>query len=329
MLIIDQPTVRELLPMGACMDAVAGALEATARGEAVQPLRSITWMPDRRGALGAMPGVLVEPSVLGVKLISFFPGNHGTELDAHQGAVMLFEPDRGRPLALVDASEVTAIRTAAASGVATRLLARGEARRLALVGCGVQARTHLEAMLCARPFEEVRVVGRRRPEAERFAAAASDLHGLPVEAVDDPRDAIAWADVTCTATSSTVPVLEGAWLTAGSHVNAVGACTPGARELDTEAVRRARLFVDSRESALAEPGDILIPLQEQAITEEHVLAEIGELLTGAHPGRGGEGEITLFKSLGLAVEDLAAAHLVYLRAREAGRGVELDLRGPS
>jgi ornithine cyclodeaminase len=319
--------VTALLPMPECIEVVAAALASLARGEAVLPLRSAVRLPDGRGLLGLMPAYLGEPRTLGLKAVTVMPGNHGTELDSHQGVVMLFECERGRPVALVDAGVITARRTAAASALATRLLARAAASDLALLGSGVQARAHLEGMQAVRALRRVRVWSRDAAHARAFAERASARHGLAVEAAPSARAAVEGADLVCTVTSAVEPVLRGEWLAAGAHVNAVGACFAAARELDTAAVVRARLFVDRRESALAESGDFLIPRREGAIADDHIRGELGDLVLGRLPGRTAPDEVTLFKSLGLAVEDLAAAHHVWRRALETGAGVDVDLGG--
>ena len=327
MLLVDQETVVRLLPMDECIRVVAEAFESLGRGEAVQPLRSVMWLPDRSGALGMMPGYLGDPAVLGMKVIAVFPGNEGSELDSHQGMVVLFDPDDGQPLALIDATEITAVRTAAASGVATDVLARHDAARLALLGSGTQARAHLEAMTVVRDVAEVKIWSRTRRHAERFVD--EHRHRIParMEVSESPQEAVRDAEIVCTTTSAENPILEGAWLAAGCHVNAAGSSVPFARELDGEAVRRSRLFVDRRESTLAEAGDFLLAAEEGLVDPDHIVAEIGEVLAGIDPGRTTEDEITLFESTGLAVEDLAAARLVYDRAREEDAGSEVYLGG--
>jgi alanine dehydrogenase len=326
-LIVNQEEVPRLLPMAECMEAVAAALAALANGEAMLPLRSILWLPERVGGLGLMPAALLPERVVGLKAITFFPGNEGTELDTHQGAVLLFEAERGRLLAVMDATSITAIRTAAASGVATRLLAREDAGDLAILGSGVQARTHLEAMKIARPIYRVRVASKDLDRAKAFAARESGKHGIAVEPVASAREAVAGADIICTVTSSREPVLLGEWISPGTHINAVGSSVPFARELDTAAVVRSRLYVDRRESTLNEAGDFLIPKKEGALSDDHIVGEIGELLTGRVRGRESADEITLFKSLGLAVEDVASARHIYEKAKSAGTGRFLDFGG--
>lgn len=326
-LVVDQAAVTRLLPMDDCMAAMGEALAVLARGDAILPLRQVLRLPGGRGAFAAMPAYLGSSQSIGLKAITVFPGNHGTELDSHQGAVMLFEGERGRLLAVMDASSITAIRTAAVSGVATRLLAREDAGDLAILGTGVQARTHLEAMRIARALRRVRVFSRDPVRVRAFAERASARHGIAVEPAATAREAVEGADLICTVTSSTEPVLLGEWLAPGAHVNAVGASLPHCRELDTAAVARSRLFVDRRESALNEAGDVLIPRREGAIGDDHIQAELGEVVLGLHPGRRAGDEVTLFKSLGLAVEDVAAARLVYDNAARAGAGTWVELGG--
>ncbi len=325
-IVLTPAEVRRLLPMDECMTRMDEALRTLDRGEALNPLRSMLRIPDR-GVLGLMPGWLGSPGALGLKVVAVFPGNHGTEYDAHQGVVVLFDNDNGVPLAILDASEVTAIRTAATTGVATRLLAREDSRILAILGTGVQARTHLEALLLARPFDEIRVFSRSAEKREAFAARESKRHGRRVVAAASPRECVAGADVICTTTSSAEPVLLGEWLTPGMHVNAVGASLASARELDSAAVARSRMFVDRRESTENESGAYRTALAEGAIGEGHIVGEIGAVLDGNVEGRRSAEEITLFKSLGLAVEDLAAAHHVWRRAVEEEVGTRVELGG--
>jgi ornithine cyclodeaminase len=265
-----------------------------------------------------------EEAAFALKVVCVMPGNPARGLDAHQGTVLLFDGETGRVRAALNASAITAIRTAAVSGVATRLLAREDARELAVLGAGVQARSHLEAMAAAGTFERARVWSRTPEHAGALAAAPGDLP-FPVEAAASAEEALAGADVICTTTSAREPILRRAWLRPGAHVNAVGSSIPTTRELDTETMAAASLFVDRRESTLNEAGDFLIPQSEGAIGPDHIRAELGELLVGSAAGRASPEELTVFKSLGLAVEDLAAAEHVYRRAREEGAGQEVEL----
>jgi alanine dehydrogenase len=325
--IIGHSDVTRLLPMDACIELMTGALRALASGEAQLPLRHSMWLPEKRGAVVMMPAWIGALGVAGLKVITYFAGNRGTPLDTHQGGVLLFDARDGRLLALVDATTITAVRTAAVTAVATNLLARPDAKALAILGAGTQARAHLESMLLVRPFARVRVWSRTAEAAARFAAEASARHGLPVEAAPSAEAAVKDADVVCTTTSALEPVLRGAWLRPGMHCNAVGSSIPFARELDTEAVVKSRMFVDRTESALAESGDFIFPKQEGAVGDEHIRGEIGDVLLGKVAGRTSPEEITLYNSLGLAVEDLAAAYHVYERAKALGLGTVVDFGG--
>jgi ornithine cyclodeaminase len=237
---------------------------------------------------------------------------------------VLFDGETGQVRAVMNASAITAIRTAAVSGVATRLLAREDASRLAIIGAGVQARKHLEAMAAVLDLESARVYSVRPPHAQTLAAEAAARYAFPVEAVASAEEALRGADVVVTATTSVEPVLRREWLAAGAHVNAVGACFPTARELDTATVAAAAFFVDRRESALNEAGDLLIPIQEGAIGPEHIRGELGEVLVGKIAGRTAPDELTVFESQGIAVEDLASAQFLLRRAAQTGAGVRVE-----
>jgi ornithine cyclodeaminase len=319
LLVLAHDDVKRLLPMEDCIELMAEVLADLARGAVWQPLRFVVRPPDEPSLMGLMPAHRSRPQpAYGLKIVCIFPGNPARGLDAHQGGVLLFDGETGAPRALLDASAVTEIRTAAVSGVATRLLARADATELAILGSGVQARSHLEAMAKVRPFARARVWSRTAEHARALAAEASAP--FPVEAVPSAEEAVRGADVVVTATSSREPIVERAWLEPGTHVNAVGSSIPTARELDAETVAAASLFADTRESMLNEGGDYLLAVREAGIGPEHIRAELGELLVGAHEGRRSPDELTVFKSLGIGVEDLAAAELVYARARESGGG---------
>lgn len=326
-LMINQSEVRQLLPMDECMDVMADTLKTLADGSAILPLRRVMWLPEKVGALGMMPAYLGSIGMMGLKVVSVFPGNHGTEYDSHIGAVMLYETKHGQLLAIVDASEITAIRTAAVSGVATRALAREDADDLAIMGAGVQAKSHLAAMLVARNIKRVRVWSRSADNSKAFAERESRRYDIEIEAIADARRAVECADIICTTTSSPKPILQGAWLQAGTHINAVGSSVAFTRELDTAAVVKSKLFVDRRESTLNEAGDFLFPKKEGAINDDHIKGEVGEVLLGRIKGRDSNDEITLFKSLGLAVEDVASAHHVYAKALQRNLGLAVELGG--
>jgi ornithine cyclodeaminase/alanine dehydrogenase-like protein (mu-crystallin family) len=326
-LIVNQAEVPRLLPMKECIDVMARAFAALARGEAAMPVRQILWLPDKAGALGLMPANLVALAALGLKAVTFFPRNEGTDLDSHQGAVLLFEAARGRLLAVIDATSVTSIRTAAVSGLATRLLAREDAGDLALVGSGVEARTHLEAMLLERKIRRVRVASKSLERAKSFADRESKRQAIAIMPCPSVEEAVTGADLVCTVSSSPEPVLRGEWLSPGAHVNAVGASVSTARELDSAAVAKSRLFVDHRESALSEAGDFLIARDEGAVTDAHIRGELGQVITGEVAGRTSPSDVTLFKSVGLAIEDVAAAQHIYSKARGSGLGKLVEFGG--
>jgi len=319
-LIVNHHEVNKWLPMGECMDVMAQTLIMLSRGRTVNPLRHAMWLPDKTGLIGMMPAYLGDTEVMGLKAISVFPGNHPTDFDSHQGTVMLFETKNGRLLAMMDASKITAIRTAAVSGVATRLLAREDASDLAILGSGVQAATHLEAMQVARKITGVRVWSQHFDHAKKFAIQASAGHSIPISAFDTVQEAVNGADIICTVTSATEPILQGDWISPGTHINAVGSSVAFSRELDTAAVVNAKLFVDRKESALAEAGDFIFPQKEGVIGDSHIRGEIGDILLGKTGGRTAPEEITLFKSLGLAAEDVASAHYIYQKLLNQNEG---------
>jgi ornithine cyclodeaminase/alanine dehydrogenase-like protein (mu-crystallin family) len=320
MLILDEHEVEQLLDMPGCMAAMEEALIGLARGEFYLPLRPIVRAPGRSDLLGLMPTHRGgDRPLYALKTVAIFPDNAARGLDPHQGTVTLYDGQTGQVLAVMNASPITAIRTAAVSGLATRALAREDSTALAIVGAGHQAHPHIAAMLEARQFEQIRIAARSLESAERLASEWP----LAV-AVDSVEEALRDADVVCTVTSSAEPVVRGDWLKPGAHVNAVGACFPHARELDGSTMARATLFTDRRESCENEAGDYILALKEGAIAEGHIRAELGEVLAGDVAGRTSEEEITVFESLGLAVEDLAAAEYLMRRAAEAGAGTTVE-----
>ena len=304
-LILNEHEVTELLTMTECIAAMESALAALARGEVHNPLRQAIRAPGAPGLLGLMPSWWNgETPYYGLKEVGVFPGNPKRGLDTHVGAVILHSGETGEPLAFMNASAITAIRTAAVSAVATKLLAREDASVLAILGTGVQAKSHREAIPLVRPIREIRMCGRG----------------------DNAEEAVRGAGIIVTATSSREPVLKREWIAPGAHINAVGSSIAAARELDGATVAASSLFVDRRESTVSESGDYLFALREGAISgPDHIKAELGELLTGTAEGRTSRDEITLFKSLGLAIEDLASAALLYDKARREGRGQWVEL----
>ncbi|NOV01869.1 ornithine cyclodeaminase family protein [Paenibacillus planticolens] len=322
MLVINQREVMELLPMSACIEIMQAVLADLTSGQAVQSLRSVVPLQGSH-LMGLMPAYLKREERVGAKVITVLPDNHAKGMPSHQGFVSLFNSTNGQLEAIVDGTKITAIRTAAVSAAATKLLAKQEASTLAMIGTGEQARTHIEAMRLVRPIERIKVWGPNPAYAQKLKEETESRYNVLVEAVSSAEQAVRDADIICTVTASTTPIVQGAWIKEGAHVNAVGACRAKDRELDTELVRRAELFVDRRESAVNEAGDYLIPLQEGAITEEHILAEIGELFAGLKQGRSSNSAVTLFKSLGLACEDLAAAHYIVQEAVRRNKGTQI------
>jgi ornithine cyclodeaminase len=324
MRIINRHEVERLLPMAACIDVMADAMRAASGDEVSMPLRMFAPLADDSGSFGLMPGSMLDPPFFGAKIISLLPRNPSRGLPTVQGYVSLFNHQTGKPVALIEGSSITAIRTAAASGLATRELARRDARTHGLFGTGVQAVTHIDAIACAREIREVVVWGRVAEKTRQFARRQSERVEFDIRATDDPAEA-ASCDVVSTVTAATEPVLKGEWLQPGCHVNLVGAHTADAREADTAAIRRSSVYVDLVESALNEAGDILIPIGEGAIGEQHIAGEIGQVLAGTLAGRTDESGITLYKSLGIVAQDLFAAARIHARALEEGAGVEVDL----
>jgi len=296
-MILDEDAVRRLLRMEDLIPAMADALADLSSGKVVQPMRVVVPVAEHQGFFGIMPAYR---GALGAKLVTFYPNNQG--VPTHHAMILLFRPETGEPLVTMDGRLITEMRTAAVSAVATKLLALPEASVLAIIGSGVQARSHLEALRLIRTFREVRVW------SPRHALAFAQKFGL--RAAASAEEAVRGADVVVVATSSRTPVVRGEWLSLGTHINAVGAVRPEWRELDDETLRRARIYVESREAAMRESGDV--------IAAGKVFAEIGEVVAGSRPGRQSEEEITLFKSVGVAVEDVVTADLVYRKALQSG-----------
>jgi ornithine cyclodeaminase len=319
LLVLAHEDVKGLLPMDECIELMAEALSDLARGRSWQPLRFVVRPPEEQSLMGLMPAHRSPPGpAYGLKAVCIFPGNPARGLDAHQGGVLLFDGETGQLRALIDGSAVTSIRTAAVTAVATRALAHPDSRVLAIIGSGVQARPHLEAMAKVLPLEQARVWSRTPEHAQAFAAEAETP--FPVEAAESAEAAVRGADVVVTVTSAREPVVERSWLAPGAHVNAVGSSIPTARELDSATIAAAALFVDRRESAVNESGEYLHAVEEEEIGPDHIRAELGEVLVGSHEGRRSDEELTVFVSLGLAVEDLAVAEYLDRRARSEGAG---------
>jgi ornithine cyclodeaminase len=328
MLVLTHAQVEELLDLDALIDALAPAMADLSAGRASVPDRIAALVPERDGLLAAMPGYVPAAGVLMTKLVSLFPHNAGTALPTHQAVIVAFDPDTGRPTALLDGSVITAARTGAASALSARLLARADAAVLAVLGTGVQARAHARAMCRVRPITEIRVAGRDPAKAAALAAELAAELPAEVRGVATYREALAGADIGCATTHAVEPVIRRDWLTAGVHVTSVG-FNPAGREIDDATIAEALVCVESRAAALAPfpagSNDLLAPIRDGVITADHVHAELGELVAGTRPGRGSPDQLTLYKSVGVAVQDAAAVALVVAAARERGIGDEIAL----
>jgi ornithine cyclodeaminase len=320
--ILNGDDVARLLPMRECIEVMEQALAQFARGEAVQPVRLSLRAPDDKGILALMPAQL-DGIGLGYKAVSVFHGNTALGLPTHMATIALHDPQTGAPIALMDGTRITEIRTAAVSAIATRHLSATDASVLTIIGTGVQARAHARAIACVRQLSEVRIVGRRLEAAQELANELSSE--LPARAFDNVGSALDGADIVATVTASPAPVFDGADIDAGAHINAVGSSTPAARELPAATVAAARLFVDDTRAALAEAGDILLAIAEGGIDAGHIAGTLGEVIIGQVAGRTDASQITVFESLGLGLEDVAAAAHVYTAALADGSGTEIEL----
>lgn len=327
MRILHHDAVREAYPMRRAIELMADTMRAYSAGQITQPLRTILRPPGEPGLLGTMPCHVAGdgPRGFGVKAMILKPDNPARGLDLHLGVVLVFDPDTGAPAALMNAGAVTAVRTAAVSAVATRVLARPDAGDLAILGSGVQARSHLEAMALVRPLRRVRVWSRTPAHAEAFRGWARSVLDVPVTVEPSPAAALAGADLICTTTATREPLVEADHLAEGAHVNAIGASFVDCRELSAKAVARAVVYVDSRESAASESGDLRTPVEEGLVGPDHIVGELGQVLLGQVPGRTDGQQITLYKSLGLAAQDVASGFEIARVAAQRGLGTHADL----
>jgi alanine dehydrogenase len=320
MLLLSESDVRQLLSMDDLIQTMESALAEFSSGRVQQPLRTVFEVGPSHAFFGVMPAFMSASGALGTKLVTVFGSNSAVGLPTHLATILLMDSSTGELLAVMDGRYITEARTAAVSAVSARLLAREDAGVLAILGSGVQARSHLRAFSHVRGLRDVRVWS---PSAIHRREFADEMHrelATPIAPVATVREAVDGADLVVLATAAREPILQSVWIADGTHIAAVGACRPDQRELETALVKRARVFVDSRTGALAEAGDLVLPIREGAIDAAHIAGELGQLAAGAVAGRQTPGEVTLFKSLGMAVEDVAAAHLVYERATERGLG---------
>jgi alanine dehydrogenase len=322
--LLTEADVRAVLTMDDLIETMASALKRFSTGLVVQPVRTIIPMGGDHAFFGTMPAFARDPPALGAKLVTVFGANAARGLPTHLATIVLLDPETGALVGVLDGRYITESRTAAVSALSSRLLARKTASTLAIIGSGVQARSHLEALARVHRLRHVAVWSPNAERRQKFAHDATMGAGCPVKAVDHAGEAVVGADLVVLVTSSPTPVIEDGWVKPGAHVMSVGACRPTQREIDPALTMRARLFVDSRAAALVESGDVVMGIGEGRFGPEHIAGEIGELVNGA-PGRVSDTEVTIFKSLGLAVEDVTAADLAYRRAVERGIGRELTL----
>lgn len=325
MIVLSHADVAALFPMEKAIEVVRRVMIEVSARRAELPLRSVVPVGGAN-RMGVMPGALADPACFGVKLVSLFPGNPARGRSSHRGAIVLFEAETGEAVAMMDASLLTAVRTAAASAVATRVLAREGATSLAIIGTGEQAEHHLEAMLAVRPIGRVAVAGRSADKAAAFCAHASERHpGVTFTSGSDVRAAVGDADIVCTVTASATPILMGDWLPAGCHVNVVGSSIPSMREVDDRFVERAAIWVDYLPSTLAQAGEIVEMIAAGRFSADGIRGEIGAVLAGDAAGRSSADEVTAYRSLGIAAQDLASAHFIHAQAQAAGRGQRVEL----
>jgi ornithine cyclodeaminase len=322
---LSRSDIRKLITMEEAIAALRHAHAEFSRGQAAMPVRSVILAPEHDGWYGIMPAYLPSGGVMGLKSVTVHKQNPGKSLPAIHGLILLLDPATGVPISVMDAGYLTGVRTAAASGVATAALAREDARELAILEAGVQGRHHLSAMLQVRPIAKVRVFDAMPENAERFQREMQAAVSGTIEVAASPEEAVMSSDIVVTTSTSPTPIVEFAWLKPGAHINGVGSHSPGVRELAGDVITNARVVVDSREAALQEAGDLRIPIEEGKVTAEQLSDELGEVIEGLKPGRTSPDQITVYKSVGIAIQDMAVAGLVYRKATEAGIGTEVEL----
>lgn len=323
--LLTEQQVHSLLPMSDLIPAMESALAKYSACEVLQPVRSVLTVGPTKAYFGLMPAYVPSPASLGAKLVTVFGDNHTRNLPSHLATILLLDPETGALLAMMDGRYITEARTAAVSAVSTRFLGRADASTLAIIGSGVQARSHLEAYLHVRQIKEVRIWSPRAQSRQQFVDDMSPKVGIPIIAAESAEAAVRGADMIVLVTSSPTPVIDDSWVSAGAHVVCVGACRPTHREMPPLLVKRSLLYVDSRDAAVLESGDIVMNVADGLFDAAHIRGELGEVVLGRVGGRSSDNDITVFKSLGMAVEDVVAADLVFRRAVESGAGTELTL----
>jgi alanine dehydrogenase len=324
-LLLTESDVRSLIPPADLISAMEQALSEFSSGQVTQPVRTALQVPPHRNFFGVMPAYMSSPAALGIKLVTVFNANAARGLPTHLATILLFDPETGALEVIMDGRYITEMRTAAVSAVAAQRLARKDAAVFAVLGSGVQARSHVELLTRVCSFREIRAWSPTRDHLEQFVSDTAALSSVPVHAAISAEQAVRGADVIALVTSSTTPVVQDAWVSPGALVISVGACRPDTREMDPALVARARVIVDSRAAALVEAGDIVQGIREGCWAASHIAGELGEVILGRTPGRTAPDDIMIFKSLGQAVEDVAAAHLVFTRAKSQGMGREIQM----
>jgi ornithine cyclodeaminase len=325
-LMLSRSDVKGLITMPEAIEALRQAFGEFSRGQAAMPVRSVILIPENDGWFGVMPAHLFGSGALGLKSVTVFKRNPARGMPATLGLTLLLDPTTGAPLSVMEAGHLTGVRTAAASGVATSLLAREDARELAILGAGAQGRFHLTAMITVRPtIERVRVYDASRENAERYREEMQPTTSASIQVVGSPEEAVRGADVIVTTSTSPSPIVELPWLKPGAHINGVGSHAPGVRELAGEVIAAARVVMDSREAALQEAGDLLMPIADGLVSPQQLSDELGEVVEGLKPGRTSPDQITVYKSVGIAIQDMAVANLVYRKALAAKVGTEVEL----
>jgi alanine dehydrogenase len=323
--LLTEQQVHSLLPMPDLIAAMESALAKFSAREVLQPVRSVLTVGPTKAYFGLMPAYVPSPASLGAKLVTVFGENHKRDLPSHLATILLLDPETGALQAIMDGRYITEARTAAVSAVSTRFLAKADAATLAIIGSGVQARSHLEAYQLVRQLKEVRIWSPKQRSREQFVEDMGGHVPIPIVACGSAEEAVRGADLIVLVTSSPTPVIDDAWVSKGAHVVCVGACRPNQQEMPPALVARSRLYVDSKAAALVESGDVVMNVAAKLFDESHIRGEIGELVLGRVAGRASADDITVFKSLGMAVEDVVAADLVFRRASESGAGTELTL----
>ena len=325
MLVLSERDVQKLLNIEELIQALEQAHIQYSTGKAVMPVRLVVPLPQIHGRITSMPGYLRQDKALGMKVVTYFQNNPKQDLPAILATIMLFSAETGKLIAVIDGSFITAIRTACASAMATKGLANPSTPVAGILGAGVQARAHIQALCRVKKLQRIKIYSPLGISAERVRQELESEVGVDIEVVSSAEDTVRGADLVVTVTTAKEPVLELEWLKPGAHINAVGSHRPDLREIDGTTLARSKVVVDSREAVMAECGDILLAIKEKSITENSIHAEIGEVLAGTKPGRTSADEITLYKSVGIAIQDVAAAHLIYHKALEKKVGREVEI----